>query len=208
GRAGRFVAVNASSLGDELFESELFGHVRGAFTGAVSDREGQVAAAEGGTLFLDEVVDLTPRGQAKLLRFVETREYCRVGETRGRRAAVRLVTAATVALGSGLRPDLIFRLKDIVLTLPPLRARGEDVWRLAREFLRQACASRDMAPVAVMPAARRALEAYSWPGNVRELQREIRRAVVLCGGEAIRPEHLSLCGETAAASTRRSLRAA
>ena len=203
GRTGRFVAVNASSLGDELFESELFGHVRGAFTGAVSDREGQVAAAEGGTLFLDEVADLTPRAQAKLLRFVETREYCRLGETRVRKADVRLVTAANVPLESKLRPDLIFRLKDIVLALPPLRARGDDVWRLAREFLRPACAGLPMVPLT--PAARRMLEAYAWPGNVRELQREIRRAVVFAAGEAIRPEHLSLQGEPAARA-RRSLR--
>jgi DNA-binding NtrC family response regulator/tetratricopeptide (TPR) repeat protein len=204
GRAGRFVAVNASSLGDELFESELFGHVRGAFTGAVSDREGQVAAAEGGTLFLDEVVDLTPRAQGKLLRFVETREYCRVGETRVRKADVRLVTAANVPLESKLRPDLIFRLKDIVLALPPLRARGEDIWRLGREFLRQASAG--LSPVPVTTAARRMLESYSWPGNVRELQREIRRAVVLAAGEAIRPEHLSLRGGASTAPARRSLR--
>jgi DNA-binding NtrC family response regulator len=162
-----------------------------------------VAAADGGTLFLDEVADLTSRAQAKLLRFVETREYCRVGETRVRKADVRLVTAANVPLESRLRPDLIFRLKDIVLALPPLRARGDDVWRLAREFLRQACAGLPTVPVT--PAARRALESYSWPGNVRELQREIRRAVVLAAGEAIRPEHLSLRGETVVA-LRRSLR--
>ena len=137
GRPGRFVPVNASSPSDELFESELFGHVRGAFTGAVADREGQVAAAERGTLFLDEVPDLSPRAQAKLLRFVETREYCRVGDPRPRKADVRIVTAANVPLESRLRPDLIFRLRDVVLALPPLRTRGEDVWRLAREFLRQ-----------------------------------------------------------------------
>jgi DNA-binding NtrC family response regulator/tetratricopeptide (TPR) repeat protein len=190
-RRGRFVAVNASSPGDELFESELFGHVRGAFTGAVSDREGQVAAAEGGTLFLDEVADLSPRAQAKLLRFVETREYRRVGETRVRRADVRLVTAANVPLESRLRPDLIFRLKDVVLALPPLRERGEDVWRLAREFLRQYTPAGG-ALATVSPAARRILESWSWPGNVRELQREIHRAVVLAGGEVIRPEHLSV----------------
>src|SRR5262249_51846434 len=157
---------------------ELFGHVRGAFTGAVGDREGQVAAAEGGTLFLDEVADLTPRAQAKLLRFVETREYCRVGETRVRKADVRLVTAANVPLDSRLRPALISRLKAIGLALPPLRARGDDMWRLAKEFLRQACASRNTPIVAITPAARRALETYPWPGNVRELQREIRCAVV------------------------------
>jgi DNA-binding NtrC family response regulator len=191
GRRGRFVPVNASSLGDELFESEVFGHVRGAFTGAVADREGQVAAAEGGTLFLDEVADLTPRAQAKLLRFVETREYSRLGETRPRRADIRLVTAANVPLASRLRADLVFRLRDVVLSLPPLRARGDDVWRLTREFLRHYAPPGRPAPV-VSAAARRLLECHPWPGNVRELQREIRRAIVLAGGETIRPEHLSI----------------
>jgi DNA-binding NtrC family response regulator len=191
GRPGRFVAVNASSLSDELFESELFGHLRGAFTGAVADREGQVAAAERGTLFLDEVADLSPRAQGKLLRFVETREYARVGETRLRKADVRLVTAANVPLESRLRPDLIFRLKDVVLALPPLRARGDDLWRLVRAFLRQYAPAGRAEPV-VSAAARRRLESYSWPGNVRELQREIHRAIVLSGGQVIGPEHLSL----------------
>ncbi|HET6900668.1 MAG TPA: sigma 54-interacting transcriptional regulator [Vicinamibacteria bacterium] len=191
GRPGRFVAVNASSLSDELFESELFGHVRGAFTGAVADREGQVAAAERGTLFLDEVADLSPRAQAKLLRFVETREYARVGETRLRKADVRLVTAANTPLESRLRPDLIFRLKDVVLALPPLRARGDDLWRLVRAFLRQYAPAGRSEPI-LSAAARRLLESYSWPGNVRELQREIHRAVVMCNGAAIGPEHLSL----------------
>ena len=201
GRSGRFVAVNASSLSDELFESELFGHVRGAFTGAMADREGQAAAAEGGTLFLDEVADLTPRAQAKLLRFVETREYCRVGETRVRKADVRLVTAANRPLEERLRPDLIFRLKDVVLALPPLRARGDDVGRLVREFLRQhAAAGRE--PSALTPAARRVLESYPWPGNVRELQREVHRAVVLAGGEAITPAHLSVRIDAARAAAR------
>jgi transcriptional regulator with AAA-type ATPase domain/tetratricopeptide (TPR) repeat protein len=204
GRPGRFVPVNASSPSDELFESELFGHVRGAFTGAVADREGQVAAAQEGTLFLDEVADLSPRAQAKLLRFVETREYCRVGETRPRTADVRIVTAANVPLESRLRADLIFRLRDVVLALPPLRARGEDVWRLAREFLRQYAPAGRPVP-AVTPAARRMLESYAWPGNVRELQREIHRAVVFSGGEVIHPEHLSLAVD-APRSAARSLK--
>jgi transcriptional regulator with AAA-type ATPase domain/tetratricopeptide (TPR) repeat protein len=200
-RPGRFVAVNASSLSDELFESELFGHVRGAFTGAVADREGQVAAAENGTLFLDEVADLSARAQAKLLRFVETREYARVGETRLRRADVRLVTAANVPLESRLRPDLIFRLKDVVLLLPPLRARGDDIWRLVRAFLRQYAPGGSPEPI-VTAAARRLLESHAWPGNVRELQREIHRAVVLAGGQPIGPEHLSLRADAARSASR------
>jgi len=201
GRPGRFVAVNASSLSDELFESELFGHVRGAFTGAVADREGHVAAAERGTLFLDEVADLSGRAQAKLLRFVETREYARVGETRLRKADVRLVTAANTPLESRLRPDLIFRLKDVVLALPPLRTRGDDLWRLVRAFLRQYAPAGRPEPI-VSAAARRLLESSSWPGNVRELQREIHRAVVLCGGAVIGPEHLSLRADAARSASR------
>jgi DNA-binding NtrC family response regulator/tetratricopeptide (TPR) repeat protein len=201
GRPGRFVPVNASSPSDELFESELFGHVRGAFTGAVADREGQVAAAENGTLFLDEVADLSPRAQAKLLRFVETREYCRVGDSRPRKANIRIVTAANVPLETRMRADLIFRLRDVVLALPPLRARGEDVWRLAREFLRQYAPAGRPVPT-VTAAARRILESYPWPGNVRELQREIHRAVVYSGGAVIDAEHLSVVVETPRAATR------
>jgi two-component system response regulator HydG len=191
GRSGRFVPVNASALGDDLVESELFGHVRGAFTGAVADREGQVAAAEGGTLFLDEVADLSPRVQGKLLRFVESRQYSRLGETVIRKADVRLVTAANVPLESKLRPDLIFRLTDVVLGLPPLRERGEDVWRLVRAFLRQYAPSAGPVP-SVTPAARHAIESHAWPGNVRELQRVIHRAVVMAAGRPIGPEHLCL----------------
>jgi DNA-binding NtrC family response regulator/tetratricopeptide (TPR) repeat protein len=201
GRGGRFVAVNASSLGDELFESELFGHVRGAFTGAVADREGQVEAAQGGTLFLDEVADLSARAQAKLLRFVETRQYHRVGETRLRTADIHLVTAANVDLDGRLRADLIFRLRDVVLTLPPLRSRGEDVGRLACAFLRQYAPAGRPVP-ALSATARRLIESYPWPGNVRELQRVIHRAVVLAGGDTIRPEHLTLRTEAARPAAR------
>jgi DNA-binding NtrC family response regulator len=194
--AGPFVAVNASSLSDELFESEMFGHVRGSFTGAVGDREGFVAAAQGGTLFLDEVTDLSPRAQAKLLRFLERREYRRVGENRLRQADVRILSAANVALEERLRADLVFRLKDVVLALPPLRERGDDVLALALAFLR-----REVRPGRPVPAlaadARRALQGYAWPGNVRELQREMRRAVVLAGRDAIRAEHLSITGAVA-----------
>ena len=205
---GPFVAVNASSLGDELFETEMFGHGRGAFTGAIAERDGYVAAAEGGTLFLDEVADLSPRAQARLLRFLEEREYRRVGETRMRRADIRLVTAANVALGCRLRPDLVFRLEEIVLTLPPLRERGADLWLLARHFLAEAARAAGVGVPTLGSEARRALAAHPWPGNVRELRGEIRRAVVLCGGPTILREHLSAALRAMPTPPSRSLRAA
>jgi DNA-binding NtrC family response regulator/tetratricopeptide (TPR) repeat protein len=208
GRArGPFVAVNASSLGDELFEAEMFGHGRGAFTGAVGERDGYVAAAEGGTLFLDEVADLSPRAQARLLRFLEEREYRRVGETRVRRADVRVVSAANSPLACRLRADLVFRLEEIVLTLPPLRERGSDLWLLVRHFLAEAARGGGAAPT-LSSDARRALAAHAWPGNVRELRGEIRRAVVLAGGETIRREHLGEALRATPPPPRRGLREA
>jgi DNA-binding NtrC family response regulator/tetratricopeptide (TPR) repeat protein len=205
---GPFVAVNASSLGDELFETEMFGHGRGAFTGAIGERDGYVAAAEGGTLFLDEVADLSPRAQARLLRFLEEREYRRVGETRVRRADIRVVSAANVSLACRLRPDLAFRLEEIVLTLPPLRERGADLWLLVRHFLADAARAAGAAVPALGTDARRALAAHPWPGNVRELRAEIRRAVVLAGGPTIQREHLSAALRAAAPVASRSLRGA
>jgi DNA-binding NtrC family response regulator len=190
------VAVNASSLSDELFEAEMFGHVRGAFTGAVAAREGYVARAEGGTLFIDEVAELTPRGQAKLLRFVQEKEYRRVGETETRRAGLRILSAANVDLerrvaAGQFREDLMYRLRPIVLTVPPLRERAGDVLALARHFVRLA-AQRDGLTPPVLPAdVARVLAGYAWPGNVRELENEMNRLVVLAGRGPILREHLS-----------------
>jgi DNA-binding NtrC family response regulator len=203
---GPFVAVNASSLGDELFETEMFGHGRGAFTGAVGERDGYVAAAEGGTLFLDEVADLTPRAQARLLRFLEEREYRRVGETRTRAANIRVVSAANVPLGCRLRPDLVFRLEEIVLTLPPLRERGADLWLLTRHFLAEAAQAARLPAPALAGEARRALAGHDWPGNVRELRREIRRAVVMAGGPTIERAHLGEALRVTGPARPRSLR--
>jgi DNA-binding NtrC family response regulator len=201
---GPFVAVNASSLSDDLFEAEMFGHVRGAFTGAVSTREGYVARAEGGTLLIDEVAELTPRGQAKLLRFVQEKEYRRVGETETRRANLRILSAANVDLeqrvaARAFREDLMYRLRPLVLALPPLRERGGDVLVLARHFLRLAAQREGVAPPVLPADVSRALASHAWPGNVRELENEISRLVVLAGRGPILREHLSprLC-ETAA----------
>ena len=186
--------MNASSLSDELFESELFGHVRGAFSGAVADRRGYVTEAEGGTLFLDEVTDLSPKVQSKLLRFVQEREYRRVGDPRLHRANVRIVTAANVRLEDcvvqgSFRQDLMYRLCQETLTLPPLRQRGDDVVRLARHFLREA---RPESPLHVAPAVWSLVTRYAWPGNVRELQSEMARARSRAGMGTVRPEHLAL----------------
>jgi DNA-binding NtrC family response regulator/tetratricopeptide (TPR) repeat protein len=196
GRRGPFVAVNASSLPDELFESEMCGHVKGAFTGAVSDRVGHLAEAEGGTLFLDEVTDLSARAQVKLLRLLQEKEYRRLGESRPHRANVRFVTAANVSLeeraeAGGLRKDLMYRLNRIVLTLPPLRERGEDIALLARHVLRAEAAKAGM-PAPALPAdVVRALAGYAWPGNVRELENEMGRLLLKAGRGAVRLEHLS-----------------
>jgi len=195
-RAARpFVPVNASSLSDDLFESEMFGHVRGAFSGAIADKRGYVTEAEGGTLFLDEITDFSPKAQSKLLRFVQDREYRRVGDPRLHRANVRLVTAANLRLEDCVqqgtfRQDLMYRLCHETLTLPPLRQRGDDVALLARHFLRTAGAPRQ--PLQVAPAVWTLITRYPWPGNVRELESEMARARARAGEGTVRPEHLSL----------------
>jgi DNA-binding NtrC family response regulator/tetratricopeptide (TPR) repeat protein len=193
--SGPWVPVNASSMSDDLFESELFGHVRGAFSGAVADRRGYVAEAEGGTLFLDEVTDLSPKAQSKLLRFVQDREYRRVGDPRLHRANVRLVTAANLRLEDCVqqgtfRQDLMYRLCQETLTLPPLRQRGDDVVRLARHFLREGRSRKQ--PLQVAPAVWSLIARHPWPGNVRELQSEMARARARAGEGTVRPEHLSI----------------
>jgi DNA-binding NtrC family response regulator len=191
-----FVAINASSYGDELFQAELFGHRRGAFTGADRDREGLVAAAEGGTLFIDEVTDLSPNAQARLLRLVQERTYRRAGENEERKANVRIVTASNARLedrvaARAFRMDLMYRLNVETLRLPPVRERGDDVLILARHFLTQA-ARRERVPVPALSCeAARALLAYHWPGNVREVDNEMQRAVLRAGRGPVRIEHLS-----------------
>jgi two-component system, NtrC family, response regulator AtoC len=188
-RNRRFESLNVAALPDELFESLVFGHGRGAFTGAIAEHDGHVAAAEGGTLFLDEVADLTPKAQAKLLRFLEKREYCRLGETQVRKADVRVITAANRPLDA-LRIDLVFRIRELLLVLPPLRARGDDLLLLARHFLEVEARKAHRAVPVLRPAAVSALQAHAWPGNVRELQGEMRCAIALGGGGPIGPEHL------------------
>jgi len=200
GRRGPLVAVNAARLEDGLFESEMFGHVKGSFTGSTGDREGLVSAAHGGTLFLDEVTELSARAQAKLLRFLETGEYVRMGETRPRRADVRIVSAANVPVRERVREqrfreDLMYRLVDYTIVLPPLRERGQDTLQLARHFLRGYAESEGRPCPRLGAAAAKALLAHAWPGNVRELRKQMHRAVVLARDGAVHPEHLQLQAE-------------
>ncbi len=190
-----FVAVNCAALSEALLLSDLFGHVRGSFTGADRDRAGVFETAQGGTVFLDEIGDLPPAAQGMLLRVLQEGEVRRVGESLARKVDVRVVAAthrdlaARVRDGS-FREDLFYRLKVASVELPPLRARGDDVLLLAEHFLAKQAAP-DPAP-ALSPAARSALRAHRWPGNVRELGNVLAVAAALAGGGPILPEHLEL----------------
>ena len=190
-----FVAINCAALTDTLLESELFGHERGAFTGAVAQKKGKLEMAEGGTVFLDEIGELAPLLQAKLLRVLQQREFERVGGTRTMKLNVRVVAATNRDLAAevrrgAFREDLYHRLNVVALRVPPLRERPGDVMPLARHFL-EICAARCRRRVtAISPAAERYLAAYAWPGNVRELENAIERAVVLGQSETVLPEDL------------------
>ncbi|UQA57680.1 sigma-54-dependent transcriptional regulator [Polyangium aurulentum] len=192
-----FVPVNCAAIPEGLIESELFGHERGAFTGATSAHAGLVEAADSGTLFLDEIGELPPAAQARLLRFLQTGEVRHVGSTRSRRISVRLVAAthrdlqAMVAAGT-FRSDLYFRLRVIELRLPPLRERGDDALALARHFAARGCHKLGRPQLAFTAEAEAAISAHAWPGNVRELENAIERAVVLCEGTSITADLLGL----------------
>lgn len=188
-----FVVVNCPTLSEELLTSELFGHAKGSFTGAVRDQPGRVEAAEGGTLFLDEIGDISPSLQAKLLRFIEEKEFERLGENKTRRADVRTIAATNRDLEDQMRKglfreDLLYRLNVIELELPPLRERPEDIVRLAQRFLAFfARSARRQAPE-LSKAAEEALTTYNWPGNIRELRNTIERAVILWPAQVIEPQ--------------------
>ena len=188
-----FVVVNCPALSEELLGSELFGHVRGAFTGAVRDREGRVEAAAGGTLFLDEIGELPPAIQAKLLRFLQDREFERVGETRTRHADVRIIAATNRDLEKAVaegrfREDLLYRLNVVEIRLPPLRERREDILPLARGFVAFFARAAKRQPPELSRAAEEALKGYAWPGNVRELRNAIERALILWPAAVLEPE--------------------
>jgi len=194
-RTRGFVAHNCGATPDSLIESELFGHARGAFTGAVADRAGLFESAEGGTLFLDEIGDASGLLQMKLLRVLQEGEARRVGDTRLRRVDVRVISATHRSLeqhlGAGVfRADLYYRLNAVRLRLPALRERGRDVLLLARAFLARAAARRGHGPPAILPALEQRLLRYPWPGNVRELQNGCAYAVLVAGARAaVGPEH-------------------
>jgi NtrC-family two-component system response regulator AlgB len=190
-----FVTVSCPTLTADLLASELFGHVKGAFTGAVRDQPGRVEAAEGGTLFLDEIGDLPAGLQAKLLRFLQDKCFERVGESRTRKADVRVVAATNRDLeadvaGGRFREDLLFRLNVIEVRVPPLRERTDDILPLARRFLAFFARALGRATASLSPDAEKVLLGYPWPGNVREMRNAIERAVILWPSAVIEPQAL------------------
>jgi DNA-binding NtrC family response regulator len=193
--SGPFVAVNCAVLSANLLESELFGHEKGAFTGADAAKPGQFELAAGGTLLLDEIGDLALDLQAKLLRVLQEREFRRVGGTRTLTADIRLIAAThrdlAAAVQSGrFRQDLFYRLKVITLEVPPLRARLEDLPALAGHLIARSCREAGRPPLVLSPAAEQALLRYDWPGNVRELSNTVERAVVFAHGRTIELDDL------------------
>jgi two-component system nitrogen regulation response regulator NtrX len=194
-RSMPFMAVNCSAIPDDLFESELFGHERGAFTGATQARRGRFEEAHGGTLFLDEVADLSPRAQTKLLRVLQEGELTRVGGSRAIQVDVRVLAATnrdlTAAVGSdGFREDLYFRLAVIPITVPPLRQRAEDVPLLVEHFMALVAAEMARKPRAFAPQALELLRRHDFPGNVRELRNLVERLLIMSPGDVIGADHV------------------
>ncbi|MBF0409021.1 MAG: sigma-54-dependent Fis family transcriptional regulator [Candidatus Riflebacteria bacterium] len=190
-----FAVISCPTLSPELLESELFGHVRGAFTGALRDNPGRVQACEGGTLFLDEIGDLPLLIQAKLLRFIQDREYERVGDQQTRKADVRIIAATNSDLEKSVqdgrfREDLYYRLNVIQIDLPPLSERPDDVEILAKNMLEFFAAQNHKILKGFSDLAINAMRQYSWPGNIRELRNAIERSVILCVSDTIQIEHL------------------
>jgi DNA-binding NtrC family response regulator len=189
--SGPFVPINCAAIPDALFESELFGHERGAFTGAVERGLGKVEIASGGTLFLDEVGEMPPVAQPKLLRFLETHRFMRVGGTRKLEVDVRVVLATLRPLEAEVREgrfreDLYYRIQGITLTVPPLRERRRDIPMLIDTFLRQLSAIHNCAPARLSRSARAALVAHDWPGNVRQLRNALEFVTILRSGKTVR----------------------
>ena len=202
-----FLSVDTGSISESLFEAELFGHLKGAFTGASGDRPGRFQAANGGTIFLDEVGNLPPHLQAKLLRVLEERTVTPVGADRPQAVDVRVIAATNVPMHvlhdrDHFRPDLLFRLNTVEIVVPPLRERRDDILPIARHYLERYARRYKKDDVAFSAAAEAALVAYDWPGNVRALRHAVERAVILAGGSVIEPGDLQLesVAEGAAAS--------
>jgi DNA-binding NtrC family response regulator len=207
-RSGRpLVTVNAGGLSEGVFESELFGHVKGAFTDAKTDRTGRFELADGGTLFLDEIANVPSSLQPKLLRVLETGEFERVGSSRTRRADVRVLSATNADLvqevaAGRFRQDLLFRLNTIEIRIPPLRERRDDIPSLARHFLAIHARRYRRTLKAFEPSAERALLDHPWPGNVRELDHAVERAVLMARGDTVTEEALGLRRTPESSTTR------
>jgi DNA-binding NtrC family response regulator len=194
---GPFVAINCAAIPDNLLETELFGHEKGAFTGAVARKPGKFELAHRGTLFLDEIGDLPLALQAKILRALEERRFERIGGTQSLQVDVRIVAATNKALRAGVaskqfREDLFFRLSVFPIAIQPLRERQADIPILARHFVERFCRELKKKPATLAPSAIEELQKYPWPGNVRELQNCMERAVILSESDAIHARHLSL----------------
>jgi transcriptional regulator with GAF, ATPase, and Fis domain len=194
---GPFIAINCAAIPETLLETELFGHEKGAFTGAATRKPGRFEMAHRGTLFLDEIGDLPLPLQAKILRALEEKRFERVGGTQSLHVDVRVVAATNRNLKARVadrqfREDLYFRLSVFPVQIPPLRERTDDVLRLAHHFVERICRDVNKKPLMLSESAVEELVNYSWPGNVRELQNCIERAVILTEGDTIQPRHLSL----------------
>jgi transcriptional regulator with GAF, ATPase, and Fis domain len=194
---GPFVAINCAAIPENLLETELFGHEKGAFTGASQRKPGKFELAHHGTLFLDEIGDLPLSLQAKILRALEEKQFERVGGTAPLKVDVRVVAATNRNLKAAVaarqyREDLYFRLSVFPIVIPPLRDRPKDIPTLARYFIDKFCRDLNKPPLALSPAAEDELRTYGWPGNVRELQNCIERAAILTEGDTIHPRHLNL----------------
>ncbi len=193
---GPYVRINCGALSEGLLESELFGHVKGAFTGAIESKTGRFEAATGGTIFLDEISSMSHKLQVKLLRVLQEQEFERVGDHRTIRVDVRVVAATNQHLedeieGGRFRDDLYYRLNVVPIYLPPLQSRPGDAEQLAEFFARKYAAENNKRIHGFSPAAIQMIGRYTWPGNVRELENYVERAVIMCQGEMIEPEHLS-----------------
>jgi two-component system NtrC family response regulator len=212
-KQGPFVAINCNAIPESLLESELFGHEKGAFTGAHVQRKGLLETASGGTLFLDEIGELPPAIQVKLLRFLQEQRLQRVGGRQEIQVDTRLVAATNADLkqlieGGKFREDLYFRLAVVTIRLLPLRERGEDIVFLAREFLQRYAAQEGQPKLVFAPDALRSMTRYSWPGNVRELQNRVKRAVIMASGSRVTAKDLELAQTQDMASVATTLRQA
>ena len=197
---GPFVAINCGAIPEQLLESELFGHVRGAFTGAVANKPGRIQAAQGGTLFLDEIGEMPMPLQVKLLRVLQERVILRVGDSKPEPVDVRVLTATHRDLSAEIRAgrfreDLYYRLNVVQVELPPLRDRGDDVLLLARSFLRRFAEELRLPQRGLSPAAELAIRRFGWPGNVRQLENHIKKALVMADRELLEPEDLGLVAQ-------------